>query len=94
MTLQSSLKYFRKARNLGTYITRGGLEMSGTNTLAYYKDLQITDVKRLITSTPGPNLIKPFPSVIYEFLQKARVFVPGKLFQPSLMFVTLEPTLE
>jgi hypothetical protein len=35
--------------------------------------------------TPGPNAIKVFTSVIYEFSLKL-VFVPGKLFQPSLMF--------
>ncbi len=45
---------------------------------------------------PGPNVIKLFPSVIYEFLQKPRVFVPGTSLQPSLVFVDMakEPTLE
>jgi len=34
--------------------------------------------------TSGANVIKLFLSVIYGF---SRVFVLGKLFQPSLMFV-------
>jgi hypothetical protein len=34
---------------------------------------------------PGPNVIKLFTSVIYGFSYYARVFVPGKAFQPSLM---------
>jgi hypothetical protein len=33
----------------------------------------------------GPNVIKLFLSVIYEFLLKARVFVHVNPFQPSLM---------
>ena len=37
-------------------------------------------------STQGANPIKPFTAVIYEFLEQARVFLPGKPFQPSLMF--------
>ncbi len=35
----------------------------------------------------GANFIKLFLSVIYGFSLYAKVFVPGKLFQPSLMFV-------
>jgi hypothetical protein len=31
---------------------------------------------------------KTFLSVIYGFLQQARVFVPGKFFQPSLMLAS------
>jgi hypothetical protein len=33
-------------------------------------------------SPAGPNIIKPFMAIIYE----ARVFVPVKPLQPSLMF--------
>ncbi len=33
---------------------------------------------------PGANVIKLFMGVIYGFSKKARVFVPGKLFKPSL----------
>ncbi len=35
----------------------------------------------------GANPIKKFKAVIYGFLELDRVFVPGKPFQPSLMFV-------
>ncbi len=35
-------------------------------------------------SFPSVNVIKHFVAAIYKFLQKARVFVPGKLFQLSL----------
>ncbi len=37
---------------------------------------------------PGPNIIKLFTSVIYEYLQEAIVFVFDRPFQPSLMFVS------
>ncbi len=33
------------------------------------------------------NVIKLFTAVSYDFSQKARAFVPDKLFQPSLNFV-------
>ncbi len=36
----------------------------------------------------GANPIKIFTAAIYEFSKKARVFVPGKPFQPSPMFVS------
>jgi hypothetical protein len=35
----------------------------------------------------GAFTIKLFTAVIYEFFKQARVFVPGKPFKPSLMFV-------
>jgi hypothetical protein len=35
---------------------------------------------------PVPNVIKLFTVVSYDFSYQARVFVPGKPFQPSLMF--------
>ncbi len=42
---------------------------------------------------PGTCTMKLFMAVIYGFLKQARVFVPGKPFQPSLMFfVRPEPT--
>ncbi len=37
--------------------------------------------------TPGANVIKLFTALSYDFSLKARAFVPGKPFQPSLMFV-------
>ncbi len=39
-----------------------------------------------MTLTPVANVIKLFTAVSYEFSLLARVFVPGKPFQPSLMF--------
>ncbi len=35
---------------------------------------------------PGANPMTLFTPVIYRFSLQARVFVPGKTFQPSLMF--------
>jgi hypothetical protein len=37
---------------------------------------------------PGPNVIKLFLSVIFEFLYQAEVLVPARIFQPSMMFVS------
>ncbi len=37
--------------------------------------------------SPGSNVIKIYTDVNYECLEEARVFVLGKPFQPSLMFV-------
>jgi hypothetical protein len=44
--------------------------------------------KCMIISRPGPDLVKRFNSVINEFFYYARVFVPGKPFQISLMFAS------
>jgi hypothetical protein len=46
------------------------------------------DIKTFITLGPGPNVIKLFMSVIYKCPYKARVFIAGKPFQPSLMFAS------
>ncbi len=35
----------------------------------------------------GANVVKLFTTVIYYFSYKARAFLVGKLFRPSLMFV-------
>ncbi len=37
--------------------------------------------------SPGVDHIKPFTVVIYRFSLLDRLFVPGKPFQPSLMFM-------
>jgi hypothetical protein len=37
-------------------------------------------------SSPGANVTKLFMAVSYDFSLQARAFVPGKPFQPSLMF--------
>jgi hypothetical protein len=46
--------------------------------------------------TPGAHVIKLFTAVIYEFSLYARVFAPGKPFEPCLMFVgkTSSPRVE
>jgi hypothetical protein len=48
--------------------------------------------KTIISHSPGADPIKIFTVVIFEFSQYARVFVPGKPFQPSLMFVSKAKT--
>ncbi len=45
------------------------------------------EVLGFIALTPVPNVTKLFTSVIYEILLEAKAFVPGKPFQPSLIFV-------
>jgi hypothetical protein len=40
-----------------------------------------------VTTRPVANVIKLFAAVSYDFSLKARGFVPGKPFQPSLIFV-------
>ncbi len=47
--------------------------------------LFITDIKGFIRSAPGACVIKLITAVIYNFRNKL-VFVPGKPFQPSLVF--------
>ncbi len=43
--------------------------------------------------SPGANVIKLFTAVIYDFRNKLMCFVPGKPFQPSLMFVDMARSL-
>jgi hypothetical protein len=49
--------------------------------------MQVTPKKSFTNFPAGVCKIKLFTAVIYRFSLKARVFVPGKPFQPSLMFV-------
>jgi hypothetical protein len=49
-----------------------------------YESPAYTSVEILLL--PGANVIKLFTAISYEFLYQARAFVPGKLFQSSLMF--------
>ncbi len=37
--------------------------------------------------TPGANVINLCISVIYKFSYQAKCLIPGKLFQPSLIFL-------
>ncbi len=48
--------------------------------------LLITIVKSFMTQAPVANVIKHFTAAICEFSKLARVFVPGKHFQSSIMF--------
>jgi hypothetical protein len=41
----------------------------------------------LLLVLTGANVINLFTAVSYDFSYKARAFVPGKFFKPSLMFV-------
>jgi len=52
---------------LATNNILGWKGLPGTETLAYYKNSYITDVKFYTTLGPGPNVIKLFTAVIYEF---------------------------
>jgi hypothetical protein len=63
------------------------------NTLAYYTKEFSTVVKSFMIQAPEANPIKLFTTVIYRFSLKARVFVPGKPFHPSLMFVGTDRSL-
>jgi hypothetical protein len=70
--------------------------MAGQNKL---ERLSLTSFFRLVgylRARPGVNVIKHFAAVIYGFFKYARVFVPGRHFQPSLLFVgkTKRPTQE
>ncbi len=42
--------------------------------------------EKFYTIGPWGQFYKTFLSVIYEFSEKARVFIPGKLFKPSLTY--------
>jgi hypothetical protein len=42
--------------------------MEVANTLTYYDTATITAVKSFIVQAPGPNVTKPFVSVIYKGL--------------------------
>ncbi len=73
----------REASFLLTNIKRK--KMLVTNTTFCCNDTG--EEKSFVTLTPGPNVLKRFAVIIYEYSQQARVFVNVKLFQPSLMFV-------
>ncbi len=53
---------------LPTNIKLGCEGLPATNTLAYYKNSQITDVKSFVTMGPGGNVIERFMAVICAFL--------------------------
>ncbi len=57
------------------------------NSLAYSDTATITAIKSFIVQAPGVNPIQIFTAVIFEFSLYDRVFLLGKLFPPSLIFV-------
>ncbi len=71
---------------LPTNIRLGWKRLPGANTPAYYEHSLITDVRSFITLCLWPDPITHFTPVIYKYAQKARVFVPGRPFQSSLIF--------
>jgi hypothetical protein len=58
-----------------------------TNTTAFYDTVTIMAVKCFMKPVPGTSPIKHFTVVINGFSLKARVFVTGKPFRSSIMFV-------
>jgi hypothetical protein len=57
------------------------------NAPAYFDTIASYMRKRIKILTPWPHAIKLVMSVIYKFTYKARVFVPDKPFQHSLLIV-------
>ncbi len=70
------------------FVRLGWKSLPGTNSLAYYGNSKNMDKKSYITLGPGTSVVKLVTTVIYICLEQARVFVPGKPFQPSLMFAS------
>ncbi len=65
----------------------------GTNTPAYFFYSVNEEKRSVIALTPVANVIKLLTAVSYAFSKQALAFIPGKLFQPSLIFaVRPEPT--
>jgi hypothetical protein len=52
---------------------------SGTNTLAFYKNLQLMAAKCFVTLDPWIKRKKSLLILMSKRTKKARVFVPGKL---------------
>jgi hypothetical protein len=50
-----------------TNVRQGWKSLQETNTLAYYENPKIADLKSLLTLVVGVNVIKLFTGVIYEF---------------------------
>jgi hypothetical protein len=55
----------------------------------FKKTCQIMAVIFSTKFPPGPNVIKLFTAVIYEFTFETTVFLPGRSLQPRLMFLAL-----
>jgi hypothetical protein len=50
-----------------TNVRQGWKSLQETNTLAYYENPKIADLKSFLTLAPRANVIKLFTDVIYEF---------------------------
>jgi hypothetical protein len=62
--------------------------LPGINTLAYYKHLQITDIKSLMTLDSRDQFYKTFYCRNLQMLVKQRVFAPAKSYQPIGIIVS------
>ncbi len=63
--------------------------MAVANTLAYYVTATITAVKSCIVQAPvGPIVIKLFTTVNYKYSEQARLLVPVRPFQGSVIFMS------
>jgi hypothetical protein len=81
--LLSTILYFRLLA-LPAFIRLGWKGLPGVYTLAYWEHSYITAVKKFYNIDTWAQCYKTFLSAIYECLYLAGVFVPCKLFKPSL----------
>ncbi len=70
-----------------TIIRLGWKGLQGTNHSSLLGPIVNFEQSSFLIIGPRALIYNNFTTVIYEFSQQARVFVPGRLFQPSLMFV-------
>jgi hypothetical protein len=68
-----------------TNIRLGWKGLPGTNTPAYYKHSYMTEEKSFITLAPKCQCYKPL--YVRNLRMFVKVFVQGRPFQPSLMFL-------
>ncbi len=67
------------------YRRRGWKDSLGTNTLAYFASLAVTKI--FYIPVPWGKLYKDFYDRNLQMFLTAKVFVPGRPFLPSLIFV-------
>jgi hypothetical protein len=65
----------------------GWKSLPETNDLAYLTSLSVTKKDDFMAMSPGSNVFKLFRAIIYKCSCFARVFVLGRTFQLTLMFV-------
>jgi hypothetical protein len=71
---------------LPTNIRLGWKGLPGTNTLAFYEHLLITDINIFMTLGPGITAIIPFSLYLYSLVLRACVFYCGKHAHYSQIF--------